>query len=408
MTKIFAREPVFSIDKKLFAYQFIYRDTRAGLFSVDLNSLSVDQEPDHGLSLDDLLQMHMTIVNVHSDSLADFADWFSPKDVIVELSEQQTKPAPELITQLKRLKQLGFKLVAQMHQTDWPEFLALSDFVKIELLSTTKDKVSALKQKTAPLNIQIIATQVHTYFQFEQCQLHNIDYVQGFFFLEKKESTKKTVPASKLAYMQLLNEIAKPELDKKHLQNVFERDPTLSFLLMKFINNPLVNKSFKINSISHALNYLGELMIRRFVAIISLAGLNSDQPNELLNLSLSRAKYCELVDAEIADQADAMSAFLVGLFSLIDIILERSLQDLLTNLDLDDKILQALVDKEGDYWQILSSATAIESGNWQGLLQASKTLSLQQETLFEKHKQSIRWQTEMTTAVSTMFPVAQP
>ena len=407
MSKIFAREPVFSIDKKLFAYQFLYRDNRAGLFTVDLVSLQLDNEPDHGLCIDDLLQSNMTIVNIHSDSLDDFAEWFSPTDVIVELSEQQSKPEPELIIKLRHLKKLGFKLVAQLHQSEWDDFLALSDFVKIELLSTTKEQVNTLRQKIRPLNIKIIATQVHSNFQFEQCKLHNIDYVQGFFFLEKKETNKKTIPTSKLAYLQLLSEISKPELNKKLLENVFEKDPTLSFLLMKFINNPMVNKSFKINSISHALNYLGELMIRRFVAIISLAGLNSDQPSELLNLSLSRAKYCELVDAEMADKSDAMSAFLVGLFSLIDIILEKPLQELLTNLDLEEKILKALIHKEGKFWDILASSTSIESGDWLRLLDSSKSLELDQETLFEKHKQAIRWQNEMTSAVSSMFPIVK-
>jgi EAL and modified HD-GYP domain-containing signal transduction protein len=407
MTQIFAREPVFSIDKKLFAYQFLYRNSRTGLFPVDVAHLQQEEEPEHGLSLDDLLQIHMTIVNISSDSLADFGDWFSPTDVIIELSEQQTRPEPELIAQIKQLKNKGFKLVSQMHQSQWPEFLALTDYIKIELLNTSKEQVLQLKQEIKTFDIKIIATQVHTNFQFEQCQLHGIDYVQGFFFLEKRENNKKTVPASKLAYMQLLSEIAKPELNKNVLQSVFEKDPTLSFLLMKFINNPLVNKSFKITSISHALNYLGELMIRRFVAIISLAGLNSDQPSELLNLSLSRAKYCEIVDAEIADNADAMSAFLVGLFSLIDNILEKPIEELLNNLKLDEKIIEALIRKEGAYWNILSSATAIEAGNWQGLLKSSKALAFDQELLFEKHKQAVRWQNEMTTAVSTMYPVAK-
>lgn len=407
MTRIFAREPVFSIDKELFAYQFLYRDSRAGLFLVDVPSLEMNGEPEHGLSLDDLMQINMTIVNISSDALAEFGKWFSPSDVIIELSEQQTKPDPKLIVQIKQLKNKGFKLVGQLHQTEWPEFFALIDFVKIELLNTSKDQVIQLKQKIVPLNIKIIATQVHTNFQFEQCQLHGIDFVQGFFFLEKRESNKKTMPASKIACMRLLAEIAKPKLNKKVLQDVFERDPTLSFLLMKFINNPLVNKSFKITSIKHTLNYLGELMIRRFVAIISLAGLNSDQPNELLNLSLSRAKYCEMVDAEIADKADTMSAFLVGLFSLIDNILEKPIEELLATLELDEKIMQALIKKEGCYWEILSSATAIEAGNWLGLLKSSKQLAVEQESLFDKHKQAVRWQNEMTIAVSSMYPVTK-
>ncbi len=407
MTNIFAREPVFDIRKKLFAYQFFFRDSTSGSFPVNMQHLQASESESQGLSIDDLLQTQTTIVNLLPDSLTDFADYFAPDDVIIEISELSSEPSSELLQQLLILKNKGFQLIAQSNQINWSKFLALCNFVKVNINSTSLEEIQTIKGALRNENVKIIATQVHSGEQFERCANYGFDYVQGFFFLDKISKKQKSLPASKIAYMQLMTEISKPQIDIKTLQHIFEKDPTLSFLLIKFINNPLVNKSFKITSIRHALNYLGELMVRRFVAIISLAGLSSDKPSELLNLSLSRAKYCEMLDAELADKADAMSAFLVGLFSLIDIILDKSLDELLNSLDLDDKITNALLEKNGIYYVILSSAQAMESADWHSLIEVSNQLNVTQEQLFDFHRESVRWQNEMTSAVSTMYPEAQ-
>jgi len=408
MNNIFAREPVFNLKKELFAYQFIYRNQTNGAFPLDITSLSLNDDPLHGLNIDELMQVGKTIINLNIDDIENFTDSFSPEDVIVELSGLATNPAGNDIQAIYRLKEEGFDIVISHFHAQWEPLVKIANYVKCELQHTTPSEIRALKETLKNKNVKIIATQVHSYFQFEQCQSLGIDYVQGFFFLEPTKTTNKPVPSSKVAYMQLMMEIAKPELSFENLQHVFEKDPTLSFMLMKFINNPLVNKSFKITSIRHALNFLGELMVRRFVAIVSLAGLNSNKPNELLNLSLSRAKYCELVDADFASSSDAMSAFLVGLFSLLDVILDKPLVSIIESLGLDDKIEQALLHKNGHLYNILASANAIEAANWNALIECGNKLGLTQQELFNKHRESVRWQYEMTNAVSACFPIVKP
>lgn len=310
--------------------------------------------------------------------------------------------------QIAFLKTQGFKLVANQHQLQWPEFMENVDFVKLNIMDNTPDDIEKHKLTLANTRIKLIATNVHSKFQFEQCRHLQVDYLQGFFFLEKDKIDPNPLPANKLAYMQLMTEIAKPSLDIGALEDIFQKDPTLSFLLIKFINNPLVNKSHKISSIRHALTYLGELMVRRFVAIISLAGLNSDKPNELLNLSLSRAKYCELMDDELKRESDAMTAFLVGLFSLIDVILSKPMTELLISLELDERITTALIENKGTFWTLLATSKSIESGDWGALFNYAVALKIPKEKIFELHRQSIRWQNDMTQAISPHFPVAKP
>jgi EAL and modified HD-GYP domain-containing signal transduction protein len=407
MMNVFAREPVFTLNKEIFAYQFIYRNGLNGSFPLDLTCIALDDEPHSGLCIDELMQVNVTIINLLPEALNEFASMFSPNDVMIEISEMTNNPSSALLTQIGFLKTQGFKLVANQHQLQWPEFIENVDFLKLNIMDNTPTEIKNYKLTLADKNIKLIATNVHSRFQFEQCQNLNVDYLQGFFFLEKDSDDTNPLPANKIAYMQLMTQIAKPSLDINALEGIFQKDPTLSFLLIKFINNPLVNKSHKISSIRHAITYLGELMVRRFVAIISLAGLNSDEPSELLNLSLSRAKYCELMDEKLKGKSDAMTAFLVGLFSLIDIILSKPIEELLVSLKLDERITKALIDHKGNYWTILDTTKSIESGNWSALYDYSLELKVTKEQMFTLHRQSIRWQNEMTQAISPHFPVAK-
>ena len=407
MMNVFAREPIFTVNKDIFAYQFIYRNGLNGSFPLDISIDSNAGGPISGLNIDELMQVNMTIINLLPEALGELAQMFSPNDVMVEISELHNEPPPGLLTQIAYLKTKGFKLVANQHQLCWPEFMAHVDYLKLNIMDNTPTDIARHKKNLACTNVKIIATNVHSQFQFEQCKQLKVDYLQGFFFLEKDKIDTKPLQSNKLAYMQLMTEIAKPSLDISALEDIFKKDPTLSFLLIKFINNPLVNKAHKINSIRHALSYLGELMVRRFVAIISLAGLNSDKPNELLNLSLSRAKYCELVDDAIQGRSDAMAAFLVGLFSLIDVILSKPMTELLISLELDEAITNALIEHKGTFWTLLLSSKAIESGDWIALFDHSATLQISKEQMFDYHRQSIRWQNDMTQAISPHYPITQ-
>ncbi|MFT6269033.1 MAG: EAL and modified HD-GYP domain-containing signal transduction protein [Alphaproteobacteria bacterium] len=407
MMNVFAREPVFTLKKEIFAYQFIYRNGLNGSFPLDLTNVNGHDEAQSGLNIDELMQVNMTIINLLPEALGEFGEIFSPNDVIIEVSEINNYPTSALLDQIASLKAQGFKLMANQHQLQWPEFMHHIDFLKLNIMDNTPTEIKNHKLRLANTKVKLIATNVHSQFQFDQCQSLDVDYLQGFFFLEKDKINTNPLPANKMAYMQLMTEIAKPALDIGALEGIFQKDPTLSFLLIKFINNPLVNKSHKISSIRHALSYLGEMMVRRFVAIISLAGLNSDKPSELLNLSLSRAKYCELLDEALKGKSEAMTAFLVGLFSLIDIILSKPMQELLVSLELDERITKALIENEGTYWTVLATTKSIESGDWGSLNDYSLELKIPKEQMFDLHRQSIRWQNEMTQAISPNFPVTQ-
>ncbi len=85
------------------------------------------------------------------------------------------------------------------------------------------------------------------------------------------------------------------EFDFDAISEVFSRDLGLTYKLLRFINNPGYGPSKEISSLKHALIYIGDLELKKFIALLVLADLNENKPDEIIRVSLVRAKFCEKI-----------------------------------------------------------------------------------------------------------------
>ncbi|MBL4630093.1 MAG: HDOD domain-containing protein, partial [Paraglaciecola sp.] len=140
------------------------------------------------------------------------------------------------------------------------------------------------------------------------------DYFQGYFFAKPEVIKQKKLPTSKLSLIQLIGASAEAEFDLAKVSTIIERDVSLSYKLLRFINNPLVNKANEISNLRHALNYMGQVEVKKFIALLALANLGDNKPVELIHLSLVRAKFCDLMGQAISLSNNPPTGFLLGLF----------------------------------------------------------------------------------------------
>nr|WP_136251480.1 HDOD domain-containing protein [Ningiella ruwaisensis] len=416
---VFAREPVFDSTQQLFAYQLVFRDGDEGslpasLFAQDtVKPHDLDEGFKDGVSagslvgLDELLKGNVSIISVRKDDLIHgLPNEFLPQDTIIEISDINDDETA-LISAIQNLREKGFRFVIH-NKTPLSEIcLSLADYLKININNISLLELKLLQSEIAEKSIKTIATRVESHTLFQKCIEAGFDYFQGFFFLSRPKHSQQELPANKLSMLELIALTSQKELDTDKVRAIFEKDPTLSYLLLRFINNPLINKSHKISSIKHALSYLGEVMLRKFIAIVSVAHLNQNNVQELLHVSLVRAKFCELLDDEIFDSNDAMSAFMVGLLSLIDVILQRDMRELLNQISLSNAIKRALIERKGQYALILACVRALESSSWMSLKAISNKLGVT-ETQVQAHlHDSILWANSIHQVDSPVFPRAK-
>ena len=119
--------------------------------------------------------------------------------------------------------------------------------------------------------------------------------------------------------------------------------------------------------------------------------LGQDKPTELLLRSLIRAKVAEAIAPLANMRQHTPELFLLGLFSSLDAILNRPLDELLKNLPIDERVKAALLGQSGPFRNVLDLILCYEEGNWDSLACCAQRLSLDEQALPPQFKQAITW-----------------
>jgi EAL and modified HD-GYP domain-containing signal transduction protein len=211
-------------------------------------------------------------------------------------------------------------------KSSWNDYLPFVDMLKFNTNHENLDFLATNVNRIIDANVQLIADQVDTQDRFSIYKDMGFDYFQGYFFAEPESVSNKNLPTSELTLVEIMGASSSESFDIEGINSVVEHDVGLSYMLLRFINNPMINKRYKITSLRHALNYMGEIEIKKFIALLALANLSDNKPLELLHLSLVRAKFYDLLGSENSISTNSPVAFLVGLFSMLDALLDQKME----------------------------------------------------------------------------------
>jgi c-di-GMP-related signal transduction protein len=208
------------------------------------------------------------------------------------------------------------------------------------------------------------------------------------------------VPAAKLNCLRLLIEIQKADLDFKRLETLIRVDVALTYRLLRYVNSALFGHSGEIRSIERALVILGGDTLRRWVALATLPMLATDKPGELATLSIVRARFCELL-VQLAGITQQNEAFLMGLFSVLDALLDQPLDEALRSASVGLGITQALLGTAPDD-SILSKIYRLtrhyEHGDWDEVERLAQGCGFPAISAGDAYVEATRWAQRMLDA----------
>lgn len=391
-----ARQPILNQKQELVAYELLFRD--------GTNNSFPNINPDQATS-NILTNNHLTLgveevtgdlpafINFHADALIKhFPSFLDPKKVVIEILED-VPISDKLLSACKTLKSKGYKLALDDHDFDekWLVFLPYVDIIKIDVLEFTILEISHFVRKVKEYDITLVAEKVETAAQFEKLKLLGFDLFQGYFFARPEMLKQKKLSTTKHNILELISYASQKDLDFDAMSLVFRSDPSLTYKLLRFINSPSYGRSQEITSLKHALIYIGDLELKKFIALLALADLNNGKPSEIMTLSLIRAKFCEQISHNLRDNENPPKAFLTGILSLIDGILDHKLTDVLNMLPVHHEIKEALLDHNNYLYQYLALAEKIELGEWDTCIKICKNLSIDPNVCYEAHRVAIEW-----------------
>lgn len=179
----------------------------------------------------------------------------------------------------------------------------------------------------------------------------------------------------------MLQEINRPNIGFNKVEEIIKQDVALSYKLLRYIKSVGFGLLGEVNSIRQALTLLGEQNVQKWASLVALTHLSQNKSDKLLVASIVRTKFCESL-APLVGLADRTShLFMMGLFSLIDALLDLPLSQILSQMPLDREVKAALNGQSGRLGQIYKLIVAYERGDWYACSQALTSLELTEEAL---------------------------
>ena len=274
----------------------------------------------------------------------------------------------EALAAAARLKAAGYSLAIDpfVPSDQTTPLLGMASAVKVDAgldRATLADLIALARTAGA----QVVATGVETHEAFETCKGLGVDLFQGYFFCQPREIEGRGIEVNSLNKMRLIAELQDPDVDMESLGEIVSRDVGLSYNLLRFVNSAFFSVPRRIESIRDALVLLGLQNVKRWATLMALADTN-DKPHELIVTGLVRARMCELVAVARGDKREAEGYFTIGLFSVVDALMDVSLIELLRQLPFSEEIMGALLRYDGPKGEMLHAVLAYERGDFTPLM----------------------------------------
>jgi EAL and modified HD-GYP domain-containing signal transduction protein len=268
----------------------------------------------------------------------------------------------ELITALRALKEQGYQLALGGLGADSPaeDVLDLFDLVKLDVSELGYERLREQVKELRGGKRVILADGIATYADRDFCVDAGCDLLQGLFFCQPAVAGTRGISANRLALLQVVAALQRSDVELPEVEQLITRDVALSFRMLRYVNCAAVGLRAEVRSIGQALALLGLENARRWATLSVLASVD-DKPTELTLTALTRARFCELAGEET--HVAGPELFTLGLFSVLDALMDTTMREATELLPLADDMRDALVDRSGPMGELLEVVTARERGD---------------------------------------------
>ncbi len=381
MNNIFiARQPIYNRGLEIYGYELLFRDLNPDFAEItdgDKASSQVIVNTFINIGIENIVGENYAFINLTRNFIvSEHLLPMSPKQVVLEVLED-IYPDEEVVAGLSRLSNKNYTIALDdfVYQSYLDPLLHIANIVKIDLFKS-KEHLEQQVEILRKFNVRLLAEKIETQDEYDFCKKLGFDYFQGYYFSRPNIINRKDTLSNKLVVLSLINKLQDPNVSMEELENIIIQDVALSYKLLRYINSATYALRKEVESIKQALVLLGTQTVKNWVTLIVMSTLNSNKPNELMTIALIRAKMGELLSENHGTKIK-QQMFTVGLFSILDSLLDVSMVELLDTVSLSKSIKSALLDYSGEMGEILNQVLLYEQGKWNKLdIQSTGALRL--------------------------------
>ncbi|HSW38963.1 MAG TPA: HDOD domain-containing protein [Acidobacteriota bacterium] len=401
-----ARQPILDRHKNIYGYELLFRSSLENIFRCELPDQASSNVLVSSLFLFGLTSIageRRAFINFTRNLLTSgYATFLPPEQSVIEILENVI-PDENIIETCRELKKKGYSLALDDYPLDgrMDALIPFADIVKIDWGATPPELCRKLADKLVPTGVKLLAEKVETHEQYRQALDMGYCYFQGFFFCEPEVVSGNDIPVLQSNCMMLLREANGDEPDLIKLERVLMREPSLCYKLLRYLNSAIFYFAGDITSVRHALSLLGLESIRKWISLVTLAGMGENKPEALVLMSVVRGRFCESIAKANGQQRNSTELFLVGIFSLIDAILDRPMNKLLSALPISEEVKATLLGKESPYGSTFALVRAYERSDWDDVTRIADILRIGEGTIAKAYIEAVTWAHELVRSGKT-------
>jgi EAL and modified HD-GYP domain-containing signal transduction protein len=395
-----ARQPIFNRALKIYGYELLFRaNAQVNSFS-NASSTSATAVVLGGLfeqGIEKVVGSAKAFVNFDYEFIMyDMIELINPDTLVIEVLET-AKGDSFLLNRIDELRGKGYKIALDDFGENYLNCPAAlkADIIKYDIIKTPLDTICKEVNDAILQGKVLLAEKIETEEEYQKARAMGFTLFQGYFFsrpniVVKDSNTKKS---SKVIYSRILSELKNENFSYDRITDIIESDVKLSYRMIYAMSHK--NKGSKYDSIKKALVRMGAREIERWISILMLQNMLGDKPDEVLRMSLVRAKFCEYVAERSMLRRRKDEASMMGLFSMLDVILNCSMAEALEELAISEDVARVLVNGEGTFKPLFLLMKSYEGCNWDEVVKYADEMSIDSESLTYWYLSSIEWASEM-------------
>lgn len=395
MNNVFiARQPIYNKKLEVIGYELLFRDSdgEADIVDKELATAQVVLNVLLEIGLEQIVGERIAFINVARDFImSDLLYSLDKEKIVLELSED-VEADSEVIEALKKLVNNGYKIALDNFVYDYSkdDLVALADYIKLDVSMFTGEELKSQVNLLRNGKAKIIASKIETQKNFDICSEIQIGCFQGYYLARPNVIKGTRLSAIRYSVLQLHEKFQDANASLTEIEELLSKDMYLTYRIFNFIYNGDFGQK-KVASLGAAIELVGLQEIKLWIELLLRSKLD-DKPNELLVSALTRAKMCELLALSLG-KSDARCYFIVGLFSQIDMILEKDMSELLKSLPLTEQMNEALLFRKGSMAEAVNCVIAYEKGDWDAAIFEDSENSM----IIGSYLKSIEWASDLGT-----------
>jgi EAL and modified HD-GYP domain-containing signal transduction protein len=393
------RQPIFDRNNAVFGYELLYRRSMNNFYEgVDGNQATRDliYNAFFAMQIDDLTEGKVGFINFTDAMVRDLVPEILPKEqLVIEILEDSVVDA-DLIQACVSLKKKGYILALDdfVLSPSFEPLLELVDIIKIEFpnvsLETQRHLLKSYKHK-----IRFLAERLETREEFNVALEMGYDYFQGFFFSKPIIYKQNDIGVLNTSILNIIHQLRTLDPDYKRIARAVELDVGLSYKVIRLSNTISYGARYSVRSVHQALVRIGILELRRWFNVLLLRDLQQVENHELIKQSLVRAYLMESVAEHCGLKEQSLDYLLTGMFSSIDVLLAKPMDEVLIGMPLVDSVKAALMGEKNDLYRVLDFVKRYEAMEINPETFAFPVADIDLSTFHALYIEALRWIKQM-------------